>query len=449
MKRSTGAKIFTRWKRRDVLRGLGAGAAFLTPLLRTVRAEAQGVYPKRLVVFFHISGTIRGEVQPTIANGTVTLPPLLKSLEPVKRKVTVVERVANWYGNAGNAHAVGGQSILTGSVHPSLEHGQPTNESIDHLVQRLSGKPGLRVVLPNLGIEQWAVCWNNQRQALGFVGNPGQLFDGLLAPNVKTTQIDVARSQAEGLAAKRRQAVFNEVVADAQMVRTRLPSVEQKKLDYHLEGVNTLVKGLNLDGKNQVLAAPGCALPARNVAVGDAATAMRSFTAIIKTAMACDLTRSVVVHCPFIRTPTLDAANQGNHHGLSHWWETPGDVNRTNQWRKVLDYQYGMYGHLVNEINSVAEGDKTMLDNSVVVACSELAGPGHDLGNIPMIISGQCGGRIPGGRQIRIGNSTRIGPHAAVNTTDFWTTVAQGMGFNVQVFGTPGSFNGGIPQLLV
>ena len=57
--------------------------------------------------------------------------------------------------------------------------------------------------------------------------------------------------------------------------------------------------------------------------------------------------------------------------------------------------------YLVKKLDSIQEGSRTLLDNSMVLHCSSMmAGAKHDNDQLPVIMLGGAGGRIQSGRVV-------------------------------------------------
>ena len=55
--------------------------------------------------------------------------------------------------------------------------------------------------------------------------------------------------------------------------------------------------------------------------------------------------------------------------------------------------------YLARKMDSIQEGPRTLLDNSMIMHCSSMmAGAKHDNDQLPVVMLGGAGGRIKGGR---------------------------------------------------
>lgn len=99
-----------------------------------------------------------------------------------------------------------------------------------------------------------------------------------------------------------------------------------------------------------------------------------------------------------MRFPNLSSIQQpGNgidymiHHLLSH--------SDKEDWLKVNQFFMEQLAYLAKKLDSIQEGERTLLDNTMLLSCSSMmAGAKHDNDQLPILLLGGAGGRIQGGR---------------------------------------------------
>jgi hypothetical protein len=138
---------------------------------------------------------------------------------------------------------------------------------------------------------------------------------------------------------------------------------------------------------------------------------------LIALTMMCDANRVIMLQWPgFGYTFNWDGiTHEYSHHGLSH---RNGDDDTTQgtclagviEQLGAIDRWYaGRYAQLVGLIDSITEGDRTMLDNSAVMWLPELGdGARHQDNNLPIVIAGSAGGYLKQGISINV-EGTEIG----------------------------------------
>ena len=75
------------------------------------------------------------------------------------------------------------------------------------------------------------------------------------------------------------------------------------------------------------------------------------------------------------------------HHLLSH--------SDTADWLKVNQFFLKQVGYIAGKLDAIQEGERTALDNSMLMFCSSMLTGNHDATQLPVAI---LGGRIKGGR---------------------------------------------------
>ena len=54
--------------------------------------------------------------------------------------------------------------------------------------------------------------------------------------------------------------------------------------------------------------------------------------------------------------------------------------------------------YIARKLDAVAEGDRTALDNSIIMLCSSMMSGIHDANQLPVVILGRGGGKLETGR---------------------------------------------------
>ena len=94
------------------------------------------------------------------------------------------------------------------------------------------------------------------------------------------------------------------------------------------------------------------------------------------------------------------------HHNISHHKNDPDLQQKIS---KINQYHVSLAHHLISKLDSVKEGDGTLLDNCMVVYGSGIAdGNAHAHDNLPIMMFGGGGGTIKTGRFIRLQNKTPL-----------------------------------------
>jgi len=78
------------------------------------------------------------------------------------------------------------------------------------------------------------------------------------------------------------------------------------------------------------------------------------------------------------------------HHLLSH---TDGA-----DWLKVNQFFTQQLAYIAEKLDAVQEGERTLLDNSMILYASSMMTGGHDASKLPVVMLGRGGGQIRTGR---------------------------------------------------
>jgi len=94
------------------------------------------------------------------------------------------------------------------------------------------------------------------------------------------------------------------------------------------------------------------------------------------------------------------------HHDVSHHGKDP---DKLRQYQIINQWHVAQYAYLLRRLEGMREGDKTVLDNSMVLFGSALQdGDRHWMHNLPMVLGGGGGGRVIGGQHIVSGEDTPL-----------------------------------------
>jgi hypothetical protein len=78
------------------------------------------------------------------------------------------------------------------------------------------------------------------------------------------------------------------------------------------------------------------------------------------------------------------------HHLLSH--------SDTADWLKVNQFFLQQVGYIAGKLDAIQEGERTCLDNSMLLYCSSMLTGNHEATKLPVVILGGAGGQLQTGR---------------------------------------------------
>ena len=94
------------------------------------------------------------------------------------------------------------------------------------------------------------------------------------------------------------------------------------------------------------------------------------------------------------------------HHGLSHHGNRPGQMEKL---RQVNVHHVEQFAYFLDRLRSTPDGDGTLLDNMLALyGCGISDGNQHLHTNLPILLAGGAGGRLQGGRHIRVEEETPL-----------------------------------------
>jgi hypothetical protein len=82
------------------------------------------------------------------------------------------------------------------------------------------------------------------------------------------------------------------------------------------------------------------------------------------------------------------------------------DFNALEPYNKIQEWYAGQVAYFFKKLNSYSEGERTLLDNTLVLWATEIGEASqHDLKLMPYVFAGSAGGQFKTGRVIDYGNT--------------------------------------------
>jgi hypothetical protein len=88
------------------------------------------------------------------------------------------------------------------------------------------------------------------------------------------------------------------------------------------------------------------------------------------------------------------------HHELSH---SDRGV-QSPDWMKVNHFCLEQLGYIARKLDAIQEGERTALDNSMLMMCSSMMSGIHDATKLPVVLLGRGGGKLKTGRVLDYGS---------------------------------------------
>jgi len=104
--------------------------------------------------------------------------------------------------------------------------------------------------------------------------------------------------------------------------------------------------------------------------------------------------------------PYREIGISDGHHGLTHHRNNAEWIEKIAQ---INEYHVRQFAYFIQKLDSIQDGDATLLDRSVIVYGSGLAdGNRHTHNQLPLVIAGGGNGQIRAGRHIQFPNETPL-----------------------------------------
>jgi Protein of unknown function (DUF1552) len=410
--------------RRAMLK-LIAAAPFLAPAFQDAFA-AESTVKKRIVLFmFHTGYASEYWFPQGAARAAMDLSATsLKSLAPVKDKISILKNVQNHVGIAssfdghwsGPASAYSAQiltaasnSIKGVSLDQHIANKTAFGTSRKSLALAVGGNPNSQPVFYKAKASP-ATILNNPYDAITNV------FGSFMGGNGASDPVTDLQSQKSMLDAIR---------GDLSRLSGRLVGAEKAKLDAHLSLVRD--SELNLGKNLNQAASTQCKkldTPSSKIAGVYSATNFPALARIqmdlIAMAMACDISRifcfqalnaypNEVMSWDGVAVddkPVSAADGAQGLHRLAH--SRQGTADRVLFGNANAHYA-SAFAYLLQKLNLIPDGTGTLLDNSIAMMNSDYGdddshdGTNHSWGNLPIIVGGRGGGFFKSGQVLECG----------------------------------------------
>src|SRR5437764_6856262 len=195
--------------------------------------------------------------------------------------------------------------------------------------------------------------------------------------------------------------VLDAVLADVRSLRPAVSTADQRRLDEYLSSVREVEQRIDragqagrLQGWRPTLQRPDMPRPADGIPQ-DIDQHMRLMCDTLVLAFRTDTTRVCTLKLnndhSSLRFPLLKV-DYMIHHLLSH---TDGA-----DWLKVNQFFVQQVAYIAEKLDKVQEGERTLLDNTMLLYLSSMMTGNHNNDQLPVILLGKGGGQIKTGRSL-------------------------------------------------
>ena len=398
--------------RRTFLKGLGVSMALpaMESLVPAATAKSLEQRPKRMTVFYSPNGVRMQRYTPATAGKNYAMTPILKPLEKVRDKFSVISGLAHYQASAFGAPPAGhGRScpaFLTG-VHAKATEGADIQCGIsaDQVAASYFAKDTQLASL-ELGIEPPSlmgscdinysctytntISWKSPTQALPAMVAPSDVFEHLFGDG---NQID---EQTRQMRLAHKSSILDFINDEAKRVNKRLGVNDRHKMAQYLESVRDVERRIAKARETAIeMDLEGFTVPA-NIPV-DYEEHVKIMLDLQMLALQTDMTR--VSTFMLGRELSNHAYNNlgipDGHHALSHHANIPDKIDKLV---KINAYHMQLFADYLEKMASIPDGESNLLDNTFVVrgACIGESNE-HDHMDLPIILAG---GGLEGNRHM-------------------------------------------------
>jgi Protein of unknown function (DUF1552) len=473
-----------RFSRRDLLRGLGAGAAVLAPFVKTRMAFGQAALPGNLLIFFTPNGHRRSLVTnnvsevcfdaKTASGGTgtdMTLGRSLQPLAPFQSDIAVIKGL-NLKSPTFIASHQDICRVLTCQGMPDKEtdKGQFTGygPSIDQSVgMAINQRPIVVAVDPYRDQPHWRtfLAWRSSGVNEPFVKNYNTVFTDLFGgltgqSNTADQTAAIARARA------RNQSLLDFVKGDISTFRGRINSNDKAHLDSYLDslqGVEQKVTSMpaipgscTTDTIMPRIAAMPAKAPLQNDdkspagVVAEMQSRGELWMDMIATSFGCGTRRVAVIQWQGASEGYDVGANTGSpdHHSVSHYGFGQASGER---WVSIDKWYADRFAYQMAALKKM-----NVLDNTIIAWVSEITEGHNQLNMVTVVAGGRALGMKLGqyikypmtGNELEGTGSIAVAQNPAnASLSDLWVTCQNAMGIPSKTFGDPKYCKGGLPEL--
>jgi len=415
-----------RIDRRTALKGLGAAVALpwlevMSPLASAAPAVKS---PLRAAFLYVPNGCHMADWTPKGEGLLSELPATLEPLAAFKNDINVLSGLAldkaKPNGDGPGDHARAQAAFLTGRQ-PRKTNGADirVGQSADQWIANHVGDQTKFSSL-EIGIEggrqagncdsgyscayQSNFSWRDENTPNAKEVDPKLVFDRLFG-NGTTREKGENRDKRD----RYNKSILDFVNDEARSLEKDLGAADRRKMDEYLTAVRELE--LRIQRAREIKESAVTFKPAGPAPAGipkDVGEHMRLMADLLVLAFQADLTRVI----------TLPLANDGSnrpypmlgvpegHHEISHH---QNDKRRQDKIQKINRFHVEQLAYLLGKLKSVKEGDKSLLDQVMVVYGSGIGdGNRHNHDDLPILLAGHGAGTVKCGRHLRFAKDTPL-----------------------------------------
>jgi hypothetical protein len=442
-------------ERRTFLRG--AGAALALPLLdamgprtlgRAATAEAAAAGPPvRFAAMYFPNGVWRPSWIPKQQGRDYELTPSLEPLAPIRSEVLVLSGLDKAASRQGDGHYAKTANYLTGEpvVKTTGKEVSVGGASVDQVaaqrIGRLTPLPSLELGIDpvisgidsNVGYTRLYgsyISWRSAHVPVAKEINPRLAYQRIFGPKdgAGLPIDDPVRREDD-------RSLLDMALEDAGDLRRRLGRDDQHKLDEYMEAVRSVEQRLAFHAQpDERQWRPSTAPnhpdePETLDAPDNYQEHVRLMMDLMVLAFWTDSTRlATFMFANDVSNRNFAPLIPGVDGGMHQFSHHQNDPHAIENYAKINRWHVEQYVYMLEKMRAIREGERTLLDNSMIMCGSSISdGNEHNPNNLPILLGGRGGGTINSGRHIKSPKNTPL--------CNLYVSVLKRVGARVKEFG--------------
>ena len=396
-----------------------AGASLALPLLDamvpagTVLAKTAANPKARLGFVYLPHGAIMDKWTPAQEGANFEFSPILKPLEPFRDYVDVVSGLQHHAADTSAVHSLSPTTWLSG-VRPKPTQGVDAYAGVtaDQVAAAHIGQdtplPSIEIATEDQSgligscdrdygcIYMNTLSWRTPTTPMPMEINPRKVFERMFgqggSPAERQARLEEDKSILDAL---------TQQITDLQRSLGRKDKVA---VDDYLESVREIERRIQVAGKEQQVAVD---LPPAPVGIPfnfeEHITLMYDLMAVAYQANITRVFTYMVAREESNKTYPMVDVHEG-HHATSHHQNRPEKIEKLV---RIQHYHIGLFGDFLKKLNSIQDGDGTLLDHSLILYGSNMSNSNaHNHFPLPNLVVGRAAGNHKGGRHLKYPDHT-------------------------------------------
>jgi hypothetical protein len=403
--------------RRTFLRG--AGATLALPLLdamvpaRNLLAKTAAAPPSRLGFVYLPHGANMDKWTPASEGAGFEFSPILKPLEPFRRHLDVVSGLGHRAADSTAVHSLSPTTWLSG-VRPKPTQGVDAYAGItaDQIAAQRIGQdtllPSMELATEDQSgligacdrdygcIYMNTLSWRTPTTPMPMEINPRKVFERMFGQGGSLADRQ-ARSEED-------RSVLDAITRQMGGLQRSLGTKDRTTVSDYLESVREIERRIQVAEKQQEL---DLDLPPAPIGIPfQFEEHIKLMYDLLVLAYQADVTRVatfMVAREESNKTYPQIGVHEG-HHATSHHQNRPEKLEKLF---KIQQYHVALFGDFLKKLDSIQDGDGTLLDHTLLVYGSNMSNSNaHNHFPLPNLVVGGASGRHNGGRHLKYPDHT-------------------------------------------